>query len=248
MAAHPADFLRAAVEMDSQMGHLARPPMLFLEYSAGLAPEAFAGLFHQIRDLTRISACLDTGHVGMRQVRQAFSRSHPGEDIGALRPNRAGGDAVIADVERAVSTALPGVLDLIEALARPGKPVHFHLHDGHPWSRISPYGVSDHLSFLRELPLGWAHRGRRSLALMFGPVGLARIVARAAECLGLERASFTLEIHPTSDRSPLVGEAARLFAHWQDKTHAEQMNHWLSVLAQNHLRLLEALPPGGRGR
>jgi hypothetical protein len=32
-----------------------------------------------------------------------------------------------------------------------------------------------------------------------------------------------------------------LFGDWTDKTNAEQMNHWLSVLERNHILLLEAI-------
>jgi hypothetical protein len=73
---------------------------------------------------------------------------------------------------------------------------------------------------------------------MFGPAGLGRIVAKAMETI--DRVSFTLEIHPTADRLSL-GDAESLFGHWQDKTNAEQMNHWLSVLARNHALLLESI-------
>jgi len=75
--------------------------------------------------------------------------------------------------------------------------------------------------------------------LMFGPAGLARIVAKAIEAI--RDVSFTLEIHPTGERLLLGEDAAPLFGHWRDKTNAEQMNHWLSVLARNHALLLEAI-------
>ena len=66
------------------------------------------------------------------------------------------------------------------------------------------------------------------------------IVGQAVESIGRERVSFTLEIHPTSGRSPL-GAAERLFAHWTDKTNAEQMNHWLEDLVRNHALVRSAL-------
>jgi hypothetical protein len=147
-------------------------------------------------------------------------------------------------VQSAAQTALPTVLRLIERLCAIGKAVHFHLHDGHPFSTFSPFGVSDHLSFLAEIPLGFEYQGRRSLPLMFGPSGLSQIAAKALQAVPADRLSFTLEIHPDYDRLPLdETDGEGLFAHWRDKTNAEQMNHWLAVLAQNHRLLLNSFQP-----
>jgi hypothetical protein len=147
----------------------------------------------------------------------------------------------MAQVEVAVASALPAVLDLTRALGRLGKPLHFHLHDGHPLIR----GLSDHFSFLDRLPIPFAHEGRRSLGLMYGPLGLARIVGLALEVCGPERASLTLEIHQTAGRLPLT-DAAELFAHWTDLSGAERTNRWLSVLAENDV-LLGAVLQGALG-
>ena len=76
---------------------------------------------------------------------------------------------------------------------------------------------------------------------MFGPQGLADIVAAALQTIGADQLSFTLEIHPVGDRLPL-DEAADLFRHWQDKTNAEKMNHWLAMLVENHRLLKELIP------
>jgi hypothetical protein len=149
------------------------------------------------------------------------------------------------DVAASVGSALPAVLDLIRVLGSLGKPLHFHLHDGHPLSTFSPFGVSDHLSFLAEIPLPFEYRGRRSAPLMFGPDGLAQIVKQAVERVPPAPVSFTFEIHPTFERRPL-DDAAQLFAHWSDKANAERMNHWLWTIASNQ-RLI-APPAGGSGR
>jgi hypothetical protein len=137
------------------------------------------------------------------------------------------------DVDRAVKTALPTVLELIETLGSYRKPVHFHLHDGHPLSRFSPFGVSDHLSFFAEIPIGFDHNGRRAGQLMFGPAGLRKIAEVAVVSIGRERVSFTLEIHPTFERLTLGDDALALFRNWADKTNAEKMNHWLEQLVRS---------------
>jgi len=238
MAWRREDSVRAAWEMESRLAKIHRCPLLFVEYAVGLEPNTFGAFFNSIRDLARISACIDIGHIGIRQARAAYSEIHPGQDICGLKSQDALLPQVMADVEAAVNAVPVTILELVEGLGALGKPVHFHLHDGHPLSTFSPFGVSDHLSFLAEIPLRFEHRGRRSVPLMFGPAGLGRIVAKAIEAIGA--VSFTLEIHPTFERLSL-DDAEPLFGHWRDKTNAEQMNHWLSVLARNQALLLEAM-------
>ncbi len=77
--------------------------------------------------------------------------------------------------------------------------------------------------------------------MMYGPAGLAEIVAAATDSIGLDLVSLTLEIHQVEGRLP-VGDADGLFAHWQDLTNAERMNYWLSVLAQNAMLVRAAIP------
>lgn len=240
MGVRPGEFVRAARALESQLARVDASPLVFIEYAAGLEPSAFVEFFGAIRDLSRVCACIDIGHAGIRQARNAYARLHAGEDICALKFENDRLPVFINDVDKAVETALPRVLMLIEAVGRIGRQVHFHLHDGHPLSRSSPFGVSDHLSFLDEIPIAFEHHGRRSLPLMFGPAGLSRIAATAVGAIGREQVSFTLEIHPSGARLPL-GDAAPMFSHWRDKTNAEKMNHWLSVLGQNHDLLLKGV-------
>src|SRR5260370_39534017 len=148
------------------------------------------------------------------------------------------------DVEAAVKAGATAAVELAERMAALKKPVQFHLHDGHPLSNFSPFGVSDHLSFFTEIPLNFEYRGRRAVPSMFGPAGLAKLVARSVELIGRQHVSFTLEIHPTGEQLPL-GDAAWLFAHWTDKTNAEKMNHWLSALSSNHRLLRQAVESSG---
>jgi hypothetical protein len=233
LASRPGAYLQAARQMQVRLQESRGGPMLFIEYAAGLEPGVFARFFEAIGGLPRISACIDTGHVGIWQARKTWSQTHPGQDICSLKSQPPGLPQAMPEIEAAVRSALPAVLELIEVLGSLGKAVHFHLHDGHPLSTFSPFGVSDHLSFLAEIPLRFEHRGRRFAPLMFGPSGLQRIVAKALECIAPAPPSFTFEIHPTFERLPL-GDAAPLFAHWADKTNAEMMNHWLRTLARNH--------------
>ena len=146
---------------------------------------------------------------------------------------------MIEDVQGAVRYAPGTVLRVIRALGRLGKPLHFHLHDAHPLSIISSFGISDHLSFLDEIPIPFEYKGKKSLHPMFGPSGLLRIITESLRLLGPNRVSFSLEIHPAGGRLPL-GNASYLFNHWKDKGNAERMNYWLSVLLQNHQLVSEA--------
>jgi hypothetical protein len=243
MAARPAEFLRAAGELETRLQKVGQGAMVFVEYAAGLEPAVFARFCAALGGLGRISACVDIGHVGIWQARQTYARFHPGEDLCALKDQHSVPRGVMADVASAIRASLPAVLRLINALGALRASVHFHLHDGHPLSTASPFGVADHLSFLDEVPLRFEHQGRRAVSPMFGPDGLRQIAAQAMAAIGPARASFTLEIHPTFARRPL-GDAAPLFSHWTDRTNAEKMNHWLFALGQNHALLREAVRLG----
>src|SRR5438477_12348284 len=125
------------------MAKVDRFPMVVIEVGVGLETNTFAGFFTSILKLARISACIDIGHVGIRQARAAYSEIHPGQDICALKSQDALLPQVMADLEAAVSAASGQVLDLVEVLGAVGKPPHFHLHCAHPLSTFSPFGFSD---------------------------------------------------------------------------------------------------------
>lgn len=236
MAARTDELVAGLRALDARLRQGRDRPYLLLEYAAGLPPEWFAGLAERLADTARVSFCVDVGHVGIRQARDRFARAHPGMELAALRPDDPRLPELAGDVERAVAAALPAVLELTGWLGRAGKPVHFHLHDGHP---LIP-GLSDHFSFLTQVPVPFSHDGRQSLRPLYGPAGLAEIVAAAVRAGGAERASLTLEIHQAEGRLPL-GDAAGLFRHWRDPTNAERTNYWLAVLAENHLLVRAAL-------
>lgn len=204
---------------------------LFIEYAAGLDPDSFAGLFEGISDLPLISCCIDTGHIGLHLAKNSYARLKQGTDIFSVTAGDSSLDLLIDDMQAAVESAIGGVLSLIGRIGAIGKPVHFHLHDGHPLARRAPFGISDHLSFLEKIPVPFSFRGEEMLSPMFGPEGLSRIVKEALK-IGGEKVSFTIEVHPAGGRLPL-GDADHLFSHWKDKGNAERMNHWLSVIAAN---------------
>ena len=206
------------------------PPFIFLEYAAGLDPGWFVEVAERIRDVARVSCCIDVGHVGIKQACASFVRQHPGLELSSLTVEDDRLAALVADVQRAIGTALPTVLEMTRSLGALGKLLHFHLHDGHPLIRSLP----DHFSFLIRLPIPFSYKGRRSLSTLYGPSGLKQIVSNAVEAGRLGGVSFTLEIHQAVGRLPLA-DAAGLFRHWKDITNGERMNYWLSVLSENAL-------------
>ena len=232
-------YLTALKRMETMLREIRPSPFIFIEYAVGLRPDLFVRVFEAARDLEKVSACLDTGHLGLWQARKTYTRRHPGEDVCALKPSDSALLDLINDVQEAVGSALNTLIEVIRGIACLGKPLHFHLHDGHPLSTFSEYGVSDHLSFLTHIPIPFEYKGSRSLRPMYGPEGLSKIVEESLSRLSEERVSFSLEIHPTEGRRPL-GEDAHLFNHWKAKDNAERMSHWLSVLEENQKLVLDA--------
>jgi hypothetical protein len=223
-------------ELNARLCELPDAPFVFLEYAAHLEPGWFVELAEKLQDAERVSVCIDIGHVGNRQASARFARRHPGLNLRHLSPGDARLPELAADVQDAVQGAVGDVLDVTRAIGRLGKRLHFHLHDAHP---LIP-GLADHFSFLIRLPIPFSYQGRRSLSMMYGPGGLARVVSAAIEAGGLPQISVTLEIHQVEGRLPLA-DAAPLFSHWQDTTNAERMNYWLSVLSENALLASQAI-------
>ena len=217
--------------IDQALGAIPGAPRLFVEFTAGLTTDTFAALFEQTSEAERVSACIDVGHVGIRACADAFFAA-TGDDAFALEPDSPRLPRVLGAMQEAVAEALPRALELVGRLGRLGKPLHLHLHDGHPLSRSTPYRVSDHLGFLDHVELPFAYEGRRLLGGMYGVAGLRAIVAAARAALPPAKLSCLLEIHARPGRLPLGGHE-RLFAHWADRTNAERMNQWLETLIEN---------------
>jgi hypothetical protein len=239
ITSHFAEYVAAARALDQRLAFAGPGPWVFIEYAAGLETDLFVRLFQALRDCRRISACIDISHIGIRQCQRAFEQRHPGVDVCALKPSNPALAQQVADVQAACRTALPSVLQTVRGVGQLGKPLHFHLHDGHPSSIYSIYGVSDHLSFFQEIPIPFSWEGSRTLPTLYGPLGLASILAEARKVLSGDRLSCTLEIHIQEGRLDL-GEYASLFQHWRIKDNAERMNYWIEMLLRNH-RLLRAI-------
>jgi hypothetical protein len=236
MATKIHDLVAAMRDLESRLTSRPDAPYVFLEYAAGLDTATFVEIAQRLRDAERVSVCIDIGHVGIEEARRSFASWHPGLDLLRLAPQDARLPELVGDVQAAVALALPAVLEMTSAVGAIGKPVHFHLHDGHP---ISP-GLSDHFGFLTRVAIPFDYEGRRSLDPMYGPDGLDRIVGAVLRHCAAGQASLTLEIHQAEGRLPL-GDAVRLFRHWQDLTNAERMNYWLSVLSENNVLVSSAL-------
>ena len=185
-------------------------------------PGWFVEVGEQLRDVERVSLCIDVGHVGIRQARQAFFGAHPGLDLATLtrrthgRPTdrrRAGGRR----------NRLPTVLEVTRALGRIEKPLDFHLHDGHP---LIP--GSHHFSFPPRSPFHSRTRTEARCLDVWAEADSPRSSRPRPTPVRVERMSLTLEIHQAEGRLPL-GDAAGLFHHLRDKTSAERMNHWLAA-------------------
>lgn len=228
------DYVSSVRMLDGALRGIKDAPLVFIEYAVFLDPELYAGVFEAIGNLSSISACIDTGHIGIRKAAAEYSLMRPGGNVLDLRRDASAMKAAMGDVQEAVGGALSEVLRVIKRISEHKKTVHFHLHDGHPFSSVSDAGVSDHVSFGGEIPLPFNLNGKGAVRPMFGPSGLSSIVREALS--SFDSATFTLEIHPDGGRSPL-GKYAALFNQWPDKTNAEKMNHWLSEIVENQ-RLL----------
>jgi GH15 family glucan-1,4-alpha-glucosidase len=68
---------------------------------------------------------------------------------------------LIEEVQKAVRSATGIVIQVVEAISRHEKPIHFHLHDGHPIAAVNPLGISDHLAFSEKIPIPFHYKGKR---------------------------------------------------------------------------------------
>ncbi len=237
-----AEVVDAFRSLDHRLIEMKNPPLVFVEYAVGLELDYFASLFEKTRDLAHMCACIDIGHMGIFTCRQRFAARFNGRNVCKLRPDTADLPECIEAVQQAVQETTPIVVNLVSRLSSLGKPIHFHLHDGHPLSTLSQFGVSDHLSFLQQIHIPFPYEGRQLLDGIYGPSGLSRVIRAALSELPAEKLSFMLEMHPQPGRTPL-DRHGHLFEHWKDKTNAEQMNYWLEKLIENSTLLRNICHP-----
>lgn len=228
-----SDYTEALKKINGALEKIPDAPRLFVEYAAMLAPHFYCELLTAVKSLDKISSCLDIGHLGIRQTYESFRKLHKNIDVLSLTPMDPRVPELIRDIDRATQSALPKTIEVIQTLSRLGKPLHFHLHDGHPLSTFSPFGFSDHISFFEEIPITFLYDEKNSLQPMFGAKGLEAVVIEALRFLMADQLTFTLEIHPPPGYLHL-SDVGHMFTHWHDKTNAEQMNYWLMIMLQHH--------------
>jgi hypothetical protein len=225
-------YLDALRDLNRKLLRKKTPVRLFVEYAVGLEPDQFCSVIEAAADLPAISACIDIGHVGIRRARQVYELRFPGHRLTAHEAGDPETFKHLAEVEDAVLSAMAVTLDMIRRLSALNKPLHFHLHDGHPLVE-NHYHVPDHRSFLDRPRLTAPDDSRIELDTLYGPEGLHAVVETARQHLEEEKLTFTLEIHETLEALQLDPQAEFLFAHWADRTNAERMNHWLDLLKRN---------------
>ena len=111
-------------------------PLVFLEYAAGLDRGWFVEVAERLLPLSESVAASTSATSAWRQAAAKFGDSHPGLNLEAQPLDDRLPD-LVADVQDAVGSALPHVLDVTRSLARLGKHLHFHLQTGIPSSQVS---------------------------------------------------------------------------------------------------------------
>jgi hypothetical protein len=228
------DLHRAVQELNARLRQVQNSPTLHLEYAAGIPLESFAEMAQMLGDLPFVSVCLDTGHVATFATKARFCARQPEPDFWALVEDPLRARSSLPLLRDAMSLAVEDLVGFVAQVAAVDGPLHFHLHDSHPLSRLSHYGVKDHLSFSEEIPVpSDVDPSGRQLPTI-GRQGLERVLAAVAPLKSATDISFTLEIHHTRRgiRTPL-GEDMDLFRNWQDLSNAELTLAWLNQIAQN---------------
>ncbi|MBF0432535.1 MAG: hypothetical protein HQK83_14720 [Fibrobacteria bacterium] len=229
---HPKQYEQAVRKLAKAALNGIHPPYLFIEYAVMHEFDDFHRFFMNIKDLPQVNVCLDIGHIGMKIFGEIYKKK--GEYIWPFSATL--DDPLLPGAMDSIQTSLRNITNqlcaFISQFSQTEKPVHFHLHDGHPLSRFSPYGVKDHLGFTQSIPLPFEYKGHNTVETMYGPKGLAQILSAAMKAITPDKLSLTLEIHPTGHKKPL-GDFVELFRHWTQKDNAEKMNYWLYSLEQN---------------
>src|SRR6266576_1615444 len=112
MGAKTDRLLAGMHELNARLCQRPDGPLVFLEYAAGLDRGWFIEVAERLRDPERVSSCIDVGHVGLRQVVARFGASHPGLNLKKISLENPRLPDLVADIQDAVATALPHVLDV----------------------------------------------------------------------------------------------------------------------------------------
>jgi hypothetical protein len=229
-----SDVRSALLKLDAALGAIRSAPAVFVEYAAGLPLDWFLALAEHMRKLSSVNICVDVGHVLMFATHRRFQRFSPGIDFWSLPRDVEQAPVWLSRLDVAMKLGTTDLLSTIQHIVELGGPIHFHLHDAHPLSLLSRYGVRDHLSFLQKVPVAPSVHPDGIVDTMLGPRGLSEIVRRLPGASRVEQITLTLEIHPTAEGAmQSLGPHAELFEHWTDLTHAEVTNAWLSTQAEN---------------
>jgi hypothetical protein len=248
---NPAQTISAIDELNKKLLNIPNSPMLFIEFGGSLSIEEYTDFIASIAPFERISACIDVGHVGMKACRTYYEENygHPiadlkGPSIVSLKDRLKAdikadrldypkadlkGHPITSTQKEAVSksmaTSLPAVIKMLKDVGKHGKPLHIHLHEGHPLSTLSCWGVSDHLDFQTMISIQEKNGNAFLEPGIFGISGMADII-RTLSADAMPSVSVMIEIHPQPGAIPL-GRYANIFSHWKDTFHAEQMNFWI---------------------
>jgi len=239
--ARAVDLAGKLSRLDGRLREIPGAPAVHIEYAAGLPLDRFVEIAEGMRGLARIAPCIDTGHVTLFATRDRMRARFPELDVPGLAGDPRAAKAALPELERCMALAKGDLLEMVARLAALGRPLHFHVHDGHPLSTLSPYGVRDHLGFARPVPVAGAVDPAGSVPGLIGRDGLEAVARAALSRLPPGEVTFTLEIHHTVEgrRAPL-GDDGDLFRHWTDTTNAELANAWLGDIVESAAILREA--------
>lgn len=167
----------------------------------------------------------------MELVSEDYARKNSGINVKQFKPGADMTSDIFGRIEESVRQGRGDSLKFIDSLTRIGACTHFHLHDGHPLSTFSPYGVCDHLPFFWEIPTYLPGIG--NAGGIYGVSGLRQVLQIALKNLQSDMVSFTLEIHPQKGLKELNESEKRFFVNWTDLTNAKAMNFWMDLVVQN---------------
>ncbi|GHS94814.1 hypothetical protein FACS1894139_08420 [Planctomycetales bacterium] len=210
----------------------ATPVNLFFEYVSTRDFDEYEEMLTAAAQTPRVYPCLDVGHIAVDYCRDLIRKSCRELRQAVLAPDFALLAKYIDRVQAATSAARGLAFKYVKRFfAAHFSRLHFHAHDAHPISKLSPYPIRDHLSYLQTLALPFRWGASNFTRGIFGPAGAAEL--NQLLCGADAEITLMLEIHAQPGRLPL-GADADLFAHWADITNAEKMNRHLELIHQSY--------------